>query len=41
MDADSPAALRQFERDGPAETKGRAGDKRDRRVLLFRHILGV
>ena len=38
MDPDLPAALCQIERDGPAEAKGRAGDKRDRRVLLFGHI---
>ena len=33
MDPDPPAALGEIERDGPAEAKGRAGDKRDRRVL--------
>ena len=30
MDPDSPAALGEIERDGPAEAKSRAGDKRDR-----------
>ena len=39
MDADPPAAIREIERDGPAEPAPSAGHKRGAGILVFCHAV--